>query len=116
VRRPLADVDLWEFVLTLPAEIKFPNALPKSLLRESVRGRLPDAILDRQDKTFFDDFALRTADYDGLRRWIVETDAQLAGVDYALLAERIEARDMAVVELLWAYDLARAHAFLGLWA
>ena len=21
-----------------------------------------------------------------------------------------------VVELLWAYDLARAHAFLGLWA
>lgn len=115
VRRPLADVDLWEFVLTLPAEIKFPNALPKSLLRESVRGRLPDAILDRQDKTFFDDFALRTADYDGLRRWIVETDVQLAGVDYALLAERIEARDMAVVELLWAYDLARAHAFLGLW-
>jgi asparagine synthase (glutamine-hydrolysing) len=116
VRRPLADVDLWEFVLTLPAEIKFPNALPKSLLRESVRGRLPDAILDRQDKTFFDDFALGTADYDGLRRWILETDVRLTGVDYALLAERIEARDMQVVELLWAYDLARAHAFLGLWA
>lgn len=115
VRRPLADVDLWEFVLTLPAEIKFPNALPKSLLRESVRGRLPDAILDRQDKTFFDDFALGTADYDGLRRWILETDVRLTGVDYALLAERIEARDMQVVELLWAYDLARAHAFLGLW-
>jgi asparagine synthase (glutamine-hydrolysing) len=115
VRRPLADVDLWEFVLTLPAEIKFPNALPKSLLRESVRGRLPDAILDRQDKTFFDDFALGTADYDGLRHWILETDVRLTGVDYALLAERIEARDMQVVELLWAYDLARAHAFLGLW-
>ena len=115
VRRPLADVDLWEFVLTLPAEIKFPNALPKSLLRESVRGRLPDAILDREDKTFFDDFALRTADYDGLRRWILETDVRLAGVDYALLRERIEAHDMPVVELLWAYDLARAHAFLDLW-
>jgi asparagine synthase (glutamine-hydrolysing) len=115
VRRPLADVDLWEFVLALPAEIKFPNALPKSLLRESVRGRLPDAILDREDKTFFDDFALRTADYDGLRRWILETDVRLAGVDYALLRERIEARDMPVVELLWAYDLARAHAFLDLW-
>jgi asparagine synthase (glutamine-hydrolysing) len=115
VRRPLADVDLWEFVLTLPAEIKFPNALPKSLLRESVRGRLPDAILDRQDKTFFDDFALRTADYEGLRRWILDADVRLAGVDYAVLAQRLEARDMSVVELLWAYDLARAHAFLGLW-
>lgn len=115
VRRPLADIDLWEFVLSLPAEIKFPNALPKSLLREAVRGRLPDAVLDREDKTFFDDFALRTADYDGLRRWILETDVRLAGVDYAALAERIETRDMGVVELLWAYDLARAHAFLSLW-
>ncbi len=115
VRRPLADVDLWEFVLSLPAEVKFPNALPKSLLREAVRGRLPDAILDREDKTFFDDFALRTADYEGLRRWILDTDVRLAGVDYAALAARIEARDMGVVELLWAYDLARAHAFLGLW-
>ena len=115
-RRPFADVDLWEFVLTLPAEIKFPNALPKSLLRESVRGRLPDAILDRQDKTFFDDFALRTADYEGLRRWILETDVQLTGVDYARVGQRIEARDMKVVELLWAYDLARAHALLDLWA
>jgi asparagine synthase (glutamine-hydrolysing) len=116
VRRPLADVDLWEFVLALPAEIKFPNALPKSLLRESVRGRLPDAILDRQDKTFFDDFALRTADYEGLRHWTVDTEVSIEGVDYSALAARIEARDMNVVELLWAYDLARAHAFLGLWA
>jgi asparagine synthase (glutamine-hydrolysing) len=115
VRRPLADVDLWEFVLTLPAEIKFPDAVPKSLLRESVRGRLPDEILDRRDKTFFDDFALRTADYEGIRRFALEADVRLEGVDYRLLAERIEARSMDVVELLWAYDLARAHAFLGLW-
>jgi hypothetical protein len=35
-------------------------------------------------------------------------------VDYRLLAARIEARNMDVVELLWAYDLGRAHAFLGL--
>ena len=48
--------------------VQFPDALPKSLLRESVRGRLPDALLDRTDKTYFNDFALRTADYDGLRR------------------------------------------------
>jgi asparagine synthase (glutamine-hydrolysing) len=116
VRRPLVDVDLWEFVLSLPAEIKFPNALPKSLLRESVRGRLPDALLDRTDKTFFNDFALRTADYDGLRRWALGSEARIAGVDYARLAERVDARDLNVVELLWAYDLARAHAYLELFA
>jgi asparagine synthase (glutamine-hydrolysing) len=116
VRRPLVDVDLWEFVLSLPAEVKFPNALPKSLLRESVRGRLPDALLDRTDKTYFNDFALRTADYDGLRRWALASEARIAGVDYERLAERIDRRDLNVVELLWAYDLARAHAYLELFA
>jgi Asparagine synthase len=116
VRRPLVDVDLWEFVLSLPAEVKFPNALPKSLLRESVRGRLPDALLDRTDKTYFNDFALRTADYDGLRRWALASEAKISGVDYARLAQRIDARDLNVVELLWAYDLARAHAYLELFA
>ena len=116
VRRPLVDVDLWEFVLSLPAEIKFPNALPKSLLRESVRGRLPDALLARTDKTYFNDFALRTADYDGLRRWALASEARIAGVDYGRLAQRIDARGLNVVELLWAYDLARAHAYLELFA
>jgi asparagine synthase (glutamine-hydrolysing) len=116
VRRPLVDVDLWEFVLSLPAEIKFPDALPKSLLRESVRGRLPDALLDRTDKTYFNDFALRTADYDGLRRWALASEARIAGVDYGRLAERVDSRDLNVVELLWAYDLARAHAFLELFS
>ncbi|HXV96472.1 MAG TPA: asparagine synthase-related protein [Gaiellaceae bacterium] len=112
VRRPLVDVDLWEFVLSLPAEVKFPDALPKSLLRESVRGRLPDELLDRTDKTFFNDFALRTADYDGIRRLALDSELRIAGVDYGLLAARVEARDLDVVELLWAYDLARAHAYL----
>jgi asparagine synthase (glutamine-hydrolysing) len=116
VRRPLVDVDLWEFVLSLPAEVKFPDALPKSLLRESVRGRLPDALLDRTDKTYFNDFALRTADYEGVRRLIVESELRIAGVDYHALESRLEGRSMDVVELLWAYDLARAHAFLGLWS
>jgi asparagine synthase (glutamine-hydrolysing) len=115
VRRPLVDVDLWEFVLSLPAEIKFPNAVPKSLLRESLRGRLPDELLDRTDKTFFNDFALRTADYDGIRRLALDSEQRIHGVDYELLAARVEARSLGVVELLWAYDLARAHAFLGLW-
>jgi asparagine synthase (glutamine-hydrolysing) len=116
VRRPLVDLDLWEFVLSLPAEIKFPDAVPKSLLRGSVRGRLPDELLDRRDKTYFNDFALRTADYEGIRRLTVESELRIGGVDYAALEQRVEARDMDVVELLWAYDLARAHAFLGLWS
>jgi hypothetical protein len=37
------------------------------------------------------------------------------GVDYALLAQRLDARDLSLPEYIWAKDLAGVHAFLGLW-
>lgn len=111
VRRPFADVDFWELALSLRAETKFPDAVPKSLIRRAMRGRLPDEVLDRRDKTFFDEAALAMADYGALRRWLVETDYRVVGVDYELLAERLEARELDVLELSWATDLARVHAF-----
>jgi asparagine synthase (glutamine-hydrolysing) len=115
VRRPLADVDLWEFVLSLQAETKFPDLVSKSLIRETMRGRLPDEILDRRDKTVFDDHVVSSADYHALRRWTLEAPDRLAGVDYALLKQRLERQELGPFELLWAYDLARAHAFLSRW-
>jgi hypothetical protein len=114
VRRPLADVDLWEFLLSLRAEEKFPGALPKVLIRDVMRGRLPDEILDRRDKTGFSAWVLGTADYDGLRRWLSDPEPRITGVDYPALMERIEQRGMNPLELIWAYDLARIHAFLEL--
>jgi asparagine synthase (glutamine-hydrolysing) len=114
-RKPLADVDLWEFCLSLRAETKFPDNVPKSLVRRSMRGYLPREILERRDKTVFDEHMLATADYDALRRWILDSQHRIAGVDYAMLQERIERRALALFELIWAYDLARAHAFLSQW-
>ncbi len=111
VRRPFADVDFWEFMLSLRAETKFPDAVPKSLVRRAMRGRLPDEVLDRRDKTYFDEHALSTADYEALRRWIFQTDYRVDGVDYDLLAERVEGGRLGVLELAWANDLARVHAF-----
>lgn len=112
VRRPLADVDLWEFVLSLRAETKFPERLSKSFVRRAMRGRLPDEILDRRHKTGFEEHALAAADYEGIARW-TQSGHRIEGVDYALLAARVERREMDVLELMWAYDLARAHAFLS---
>jgi asparagine synthetase B (glutamine-hydrolysing) len=113
VRRPFADVDLWEFVLSLPAEAKFPDSLPKRILREAMRGRVPDAILDRRRKTVFNQHALATADYDGLTKWILRTDHRVPGVNYGVLASKIEQRSLPLPELMWAYDLARVHAFVS---
>jgi asparagine synthase (glutamine-hydrolysing) len=115
-RKPFADVDLWELCLCLPAETKFPDEVVKGLLRRAMADRLPERIVWRPDKTSFNDHYLAVAEYDALGRWLVAGDYHLEGVDYGLLGERLERREMNVVELGWANDLARVHAFAGLWA
>ena len=114
VRRPFADRDLWEFLLSLRAEVKHPDPLPKSLLRNAMRGRLPDTILWRTDKTVFDEHMLDTAPYDQLLGWVDDSDYRMPGVDYPRLVEHIELRDLSSQDLMWAYDLARVHAFVSL--
>jgi asparagine synthase (glutamine-hydrolysing) len=48
VRSPLLDRDLVEFVLRLPVDTRMPGLERKSLLRQAMRGVLPDAIVDRR--------------------------------------------------------------------
>lgn len=50
MRYPFLYRPLLEFALTLPAELRFrPNA-PKFILREAMRGRLPEVVLTRSSK------------------------------------------------------------------
>jgi asparagine synthase (glutamine-hydrolysing) len=114
-RRPWADVDLWEFFLSLPADVKFPDNQSKALVRHLLRGKVPDAILDRRDKTVFDESVMAHVDYRALRRWLVRPQYRLAGVDYALLEERLEREELELSEFMWAKDLASVHAFLSQW-
>jgi len=111
-RRPFADVDFWEFALSLRAETKFPDGFVKGLQRRALDGYLPDEIVRRQDRTGFASHMVATADYPALRRWILGSSHRMAGVDYKLLAERLEDESLAPLELNWARDLARIHAFL----
>jgi hypothetical protein len=112
VRHPLADIDLWEFFLSLPAEVLYPDTTPKSFIRQTMRGLLPDEILDRKDKTVFDENVLATAPWDRLYQRLSSPDVRIAGIDYELLRDRIHARILQPVELVWAFDLATVHAFL----
>jgi asparagine synthase (glutamine-hydrolysing) len=115
VRRPFADIDLWEFFLGLPAEVKFPDLRFKTLLRRLLRGTVPDAILDRRRKTVFDDHVMTQVDYPTLQRLLVEPRYRMRGVDYQRLASRVERRDFNRFDWMWAQDLARVHAFLNAW-
>jgi asparagine synthase (glutamine-hydrolysing) len=114
-RRPWTDVDLWEFFLSLRAEVKYPDAQSKTLVRRLLRGKLPDAILDRRDKTAFDDSIMASVDYDSLRRWLLQPSYRMPGVRYDLLRDRLEHEDMGIEDIMWAKDLASIHAFLALW-
>lgn len=112
-RRPFADVDLCEFVLSLRGEVKFATARSKPLLRAAMRGLLPDSLIDRRDKTVFDEFHLAKADYPRLLSLLRKTGHRLDGVDYGMLETRIQEEAMPAWELQWARDLARIHAFLA---
>ena len=114
-RRPFADVDLWEFFLSLPAEVKCPDLRFKTLVKGLLRGHVPDEILDRRRKTVFDDHTMSQVDYPTLRRLLLTPRHHLAGVDYGRLAERIERQDFNRFDWYWAKDLAQIHSFLSAW-
>jgi asparagine synthetase B (glutamine-hydrolysing) len=117
VRLPFADVDLSEFFLSLRAEVKYPDYsnVTKRLLKDTMRGRLPDELLDRPGKTYFDEHIADTVDWEALRRWFADSEFRVPGIDYERLGSDVEARQLNVNQIVWAYDLARVHAFVGLW-
>lgn len=52
-RVPFLDHRLVEFIFSLPDEAKIHNGATKRVLREALRGILPDSITDRKDKKGF---------------------------------------------------------------
>lgn len=115
VRRPWTDVDLWEFFLSLPAEQKFPDLRSKPLVRNLLRNRVPDMILDRTDKTVFDEVGRDRIDYDLLGQLLLHQEYEMPGVDYRALGQLLIRRSLSMLDYQWARDLANIHAFLAQW-
>ena len=114
-RRPWTDVDLFEFFLSLPAELKFPEIGGKNLVRRLLRGRVPDEVLDRRDRTYFNDSLLADVDYATLRRYLIAPQHRLPGVDYDVLADKLRREDFDALDFNWARQLVTSHAFLAQW-
>lgn len=115
IRLPWADIDLWEFFLGLRAEIKYPDPWRKTLVRALIKGRVPDSIRHRTTRTFFDASMMEAIDYPSLRRWLVDSDFQLDGVDYGMLKGQLESESLTLPGFMWAKDLASVHAFMARW-
>jgi len=116
VRWPWADVDLWEFFLRLPAETKYPDLRPRKLLvRRLLRGKVPDAILDRAEKTVYGDAEMRWIDYRLLRELLRHPEERIAGVDYDRLGRHLEDEDLPARDFRYIRNLAAIHIFLEEW-
>jgi asparagine synthase (glutamine-hydrolysing) len=114
-RRPWADVDLFEFFLSLPAEVKYQGERRKDVIRWLMRGRVPDVVLDRPTKTLFNASIMARIEYRELDRWLIDPPTRLPNVRYDLLADRLRSQDLSLLEYQWAKDLAAVQAFLALW-
>jgi asparagine synthetase B (glutamine-hydrolysing) len=111
-RYPLLDVDLWEFMLSLPAEVKFPGGTSKGVVRAALSGHVPVDVVTKP-KVTFDDALVARIDYETLCGWLLDHDTRIDGVDYRALGDRLATRDLTLVEALWAHALAATHAFLA---
>jgi len=53
-RMPFLDRRVAEFALSLPANLLFRDGMTKAVLREAVRGAVPDSVLGRRDKVGYE--------------------------------------------------------------
>jgi asparagine synthase (glutamine-hydrolysing) len=116
VRAPFLDHHLVDWVARLPGEMKLRGGAKKWLLRETLRGRLPDAILDRPKKGFGIPLAkwLRAEMHD----WAAATIETL-GHDLGHLVEVNEARRLLAEHRAGRRDNRKplwALLCLGAWA
>ena len=57
VRSPFSAIELIKFIDTLPLDFKFKNQQPKQLLKDSLKGVLPEYVLNRKKTGFTPPFA-----------------------------------------------------------
>lgn len=90
-RHPLLDHRLFELAASLPTTQTFSAGIRKIILRNAMRGRLPDEILDRRDKTYPEAIARRgLAERETAKVWELMTDmraAEMGFVDEVRLRE-----------------------------
>lgn len=109
---PFADVDLVEFLLSLPPEIKFASGQAKALVRAAY-PEVPQSVLQRADKTRFD--ALLTGDEarSGMRAALARSPGALQGVDRPALMRRIQEAGIGFAEAALVFRVLQAEHVLA---
>ena len=61
---PYLDCDLLQFLMSIPGDIQSHDGIPRGLLRQAMRGTVPDAIVDRRTKGEFTHLGKQSIDGD----------------------------------------------------
>ncbi len=101
-RVPFLDHRLVEFALSLPDDFKLAAGVSKRVLRESMRGRLPEEVRDRRDKLGF-----ATAEL----KWLRQGSASFRPYVEAALETAPQFFDAAAARHLWKDTLAGSRGF-----
>jgi asparagine synthase (glutamine-hydrolysing) len=80
MRHPFADVDLVELVLRLPHELAYDPRFSRPLVRDAMRGIVPEELRVRRSKSFFDPVQREalTGDLTLIDRLLSDRDARIA--------------------------------------
>ena len=57
---PYLDCDLLQFLMAIPGDVQSHEGVPRGLMREAMRGTVPDAVIDRRSKGEFTQLANRS--------------------------------------------------------
>ncbi len=61
---PYLDGDLLQFLISIPGDVQSHDGIPRGLLRQAMRGTVPDAIVDRRTKGEFTHLGKQSIDGD----------------------------------------------------
>jgi asparagine synthase (glutamine-hydrolysing) len=61
---PYLDSDLVQFLMSIPGDIQSHDGVPRGLMRQAMRGLVPDAVVDRRSKGEFTQLANRSIELD----------------------------------------------------
>jgi asparagine synthase (glutamine-hydrolysing) len=115
VRLPFLDRRIAEFALSVPASLLVRDGVRKQILRDAVRGIVPDAILDRRDKIGFETpeahWFNAPAGRERLAAIVLDRGAPTAGmIDRRAIEADLAARAWRNTEAVWRV------ASLALWS
>jgi asparagine synthase (glutamine-hydrolysing) len=79
-RYPFLDRRMPQFLISLPNDQPVRHCLPKFILREAMRGKIPDSVCDRRDKAYFTVMFMRVFELFGGERFFDHMALDDAGI------------------------------------